>query len=114
MPYGDPAYRRALARAIMKRKEMQMPVTIEPMLVNEDEKPAQPSVDLDSPVTFGQYSETLRLFHAEFIAIATEYGWDKPSAMLRRISLEFPERRNGKVQPAQIDPDLTERMFTPD
>jgi hypothetical protein len=86
-----------------------MPVTIEPI-----EKPAEDiSVDLDGPVTFEQYSEALRLFHAEFIAVAVEYGWDKPSSIIRRITLEFPERRNSKVQPAQISPDLTKQMFTP-
>jgi hypothetical protein len=85
-----------------------MPVTIEPV-VTEDK-----TLDLTGPVTFEQYSEALQRFHAEFISVAIQFGWDKPSAMIRRITLEFPERRTSKVTPARIAEDLTQDMFTPE
>lgn len=84
-----------------------MPVTIEPVSkeLRKDEPTTPPvaednMLDLTAPVTFEQYGEALRKMHAKLIAIAVEHDWDKPSAMARRVTLEFPERRNGKVTPA--------------
>lgn len=95
-----------------------MPVTIEPVKELWKDEPTPPEdnvLDLTVPVTFARYGEALRKMHAELIAIAEEYGWDKPSAMARRVTLEMPERRNGKVTPAQVgSADLTQGMFTPE
>jgi hypothetical protein len=97
-----------------------MPVTIEPVAELRKDEPtplaAEDSVlDLTAPVSFEQYGEALRKMHAELIAIAVEHGWDKPSAMARRVTLEMPERRNGKVTPAPVgSADLTQDMFTPE
>lgn len=93
-----------------------MPVTIETIEPEEkiQEHAERATLDLTAPVTFEQYSEVLRRIHAEFVAIAVEHGWDSPSKLIRRISLEFPERRTSKVTPAKIGEDLTEDMFLPD
>ena len=60
-----------------------MPVTIEPVAKENARDPL-------APVTFAKYSETLRLFHAEFIRIAVQYGRDKPSATLPRSPWNSP------------------------
>jgi len=93
-----------------------MPVTIETIEppAGEIRERESATLDLAAGVTFEQYSEVLKRIHAEFIAIAVERGWDSPSKLIRRISLEFPERRTSKVTPAQISEDLTEDMFLPE
>jgi hypothetical protein len=71
-----------------------------------------PVLNLSAPVTWEQYQETLRLFHAAFIADAAERIKERPSMQVRRISPEFPERRNGQVTPDQLYPEVTPEDLT--
>jgi hypothetical protein len=88
--------------------------TIMTAVTEPESPPAVPVLDLTGPVTFEQYQAALRGFQAEFIRLATEQGWNNPSATLRKITREFPERRNGEFQFDQLYPEITPEDLTED